>query len=334
MLGLGHERPEAGPSGPVPNESPLDAYSRVVTTVAARLIPSVASLRVMVRVPGGWRPQGAGSAVVITPDGHLLTSAHVVDRAKGGGATFADGREVDFEVVGADRLSDLAVVRAAAADLAPATLGDADRLVVGQLVVAIGNPLGFAGSVSAGVVSALGRSIPTTQGSHGRIVENVIQTDASLHPGNSGGALANGDGEVVGVNTAVVGPWVGQGLGLAVPVNATTQAIVSALMREGRVRRAYLGIAGGSRPLPPKAERATGRTTGIEILTVVGGSPAAQAGLRPEDLLLDVDGVPVAGVGDLQRLMTGDRIGRPVTLGVFRHGRRETVDVRPTELAG
>jgi len=324
-------------------ESALDAYSRVVTTVAARLIPSVASLRVMVRVPGGRRPQGAGSGVVITPDGHLVTSAHVVAGATGlrgpnagagGSATFADGREVEFEVVGTDRLSDLAVVRAATTGLEPATLGDADRLVVGQLVVAIGNPLGFSGSVSAGVVSALGRSIPTSEGGHGRIVENVIQTDASLHPGNSGGALADGAGEVVGINTAVVGPWVGQGLGLAVPVNTTTQAIVWSLLHDGRVRRAYLGIAGGSRPLPPRAEQATGRTTGIEILTVVGASPAAAAGLRPEDLLLDVDGVPVANVGDLQRLMTGDRIGRAVTLGVFRNGRRETVDVRPTLLRG
>ena len=314
---------------PASGEDPLDAYSRVVTSVASRLIPSVASLRIMVRVTGGRRPQGAGSGVVVTPDGYLVTSAHVVERATSGVATFADGLEVDFTVVGADRLSDLAVVQVAASGLQPATLGDADRLVVGQLVVAIGNPLGFAGSVSAGVVSALGRSIPT---SAGRVVENVIQTDAALHPGNSGGALANGGAEVVGVNTAVVGPWVGQGLGLAVPVNAITRSIVSTLMGEGRVRRAYLGIAGGSRPLPPRAERATGRARGIEVLTVVAGSPAAEAGLRPEDLLLDVDGVPVANVGDLQRLMTAERIGRPVTVGVFRGGGRQTVEVRPTEL--
>ena len=328
--------PASPPAAQVNGESPLDAYSRVVTTVAARLIPSVASLRVMVRVTGGRRPQGSGSGVAITPDGFLVTSAHVVEGAKEGVATFADGRDVDFEVVGTDRLSDLAVVRVSGGPggsgdgLAAATLGDADALVVGQLVVAIGNPLGFAGSVSAGVVSALGRSLPTS--SRGRVVENVIQTDAALHPGNSGGALANGNAEVIGINTAVVGPWVGQGLGLAVPVNATTRAIVSALMRDGRVRRAYLGIAGGSRPLPPRAARATGREQGIEILTVVGGGPAAVAGLRPEDLLLDVDGVPVANVGDLQRLMTGERIGRTVEVGVFRNGRREAIAVRPTEL--
>ncbi len=313
-----------------PEEHPLDAYSRVVTTVARRLIPSVASLRVMGRVPGGRRPRGSGSGVVITPDGYILTSAHVVERSSEGVATFGDGREYDFSVVGTDRLSDLAVVRASGSDLEPATLGNADNLVVGQLVVAIGNPLGFAGSVSAGVVSALGRSIAT--GTSGRVVENVIQTDAALHPGNSGGALSNGDCEVVGINTAVVGPWVGQGLGLAVPVNAITRAIVGTLMREGRVRRAYLGIAGGSRPLPPRAERATGRERGIEVLTVVSGSPAAEAGIRPEDLILDLDGEPVADVGDLQRMMTGDRIGRSVEVGVFRNGHRQTVKVRPTEL--
>jgi S1-C subfamily serine protease len=327
--------PPLATNGSVVNgDDPLDAYSRVVTTVAKRLMPSVASLRVMARVPGGRRPQGSGSGVAVTPDGFLITSAHVVERSQEGVATFGDGRELDFTVVGTDRLSDLAVVRVSGsgsgAELAPATLGDADRLVVGQLVVAIGNPLGFAGSVSAGVVSALGRSIATS--AQGRVVENVIQTDAALHPGNSGGALANGAAEVVGINTAVVGPWVGQGLGLAVPINATTRAIVSALMRDGRVRRAYLGIAGGSRPLPPRAERATGHNRGIEILTVVAGSPAADAGLRPEDLILDVDGEPVANVGDLQRLMTGERIGRPVAVVVFRNGRKETLSVRPTEL--
>ncbi len=312
----------------------LDAYSRTVMSVAERLIPSVASLKVMARVPGGRRQQGSGSAVAITADGFLLTSAHVVERSSGGVAVFADGAEAEFDVVGADALSDLAVIRTTAgAQLHTAALGDADRLRVGQLVVAIGNPLGFAGSVSAGVVSALGRSFAAAASRSGRTVENVIQTDAALHPGNSGGALATGSGEVVGINTAVVGPGVGQGLGLAVPVNPTTRGIVSALMADGRVRRAYLGIAGGSRPLPPKAAAATGRDRGIELLTVVAGSPAARAGLRPEDLLLGVDGTPVANVGDLQRLMTGDRIGRPLGVDVFRRGRVQTVEVVPVELA-
>jgi S1-C subfamily serine protease len=315
------------------DEDVLDAYSRTVMAVAERLIPSVASLRVMVRVPGGRRPQGSGSAVAITADGFLLTSAHVVERATGGAATFADGAEAEFDVVGADPLSDLAVIRTTAGGrLTPAELGDADRLRVGQLVVAIGNPLGFAGSVSAGVVSALGRSFAAAASRGGRMVENVIQTDAALHPGNSGGALADGAGEVVGINTAVVGPGVGQGLGLAVPVNATTRGIVSALMTDGRVRRAYLGIAGGSRPLPPKAAAATGRERGIEILTVVAGSPADRAGLRPEDLLLGVDGTAVTNVGDLQRLMTGDRIGRQVDVEIFRRGSVQTVRAVPVEL--
>jgi S1-C subfamily serine protease len=314
------------------DEGVLDAYSKVVMTVADRLIPSVASLRVMARVPGGRRPQGSGSAVAVTADGFLLTSAHVVERSSGGVAVFADGAEAEFDVVGADPLSDLAVIRTTAgARLNTADLGDADRLRVGQLVVAIGNPLGFAGSVSAGVVSALGRSF-AAGGRAGRMVENVIQTDAALHPGNSGGALATGSGHVVGINTAVVGPGVGQGLGLAVPVNATTRGIVSALMADGRVRRAYLGVAGGSRPLPPKAAAATGRERGIELLTVVAGSPAARAGLRPEDLLLAVDGAPVSNVGDLQRLMTGDRIGRSVQVDVFRRGRVQTLAVVPVEL--
>jgi S1-C subfamily serine protease len=311
----------------------LDAYSRTVMSVAERLIPSVASLKVMARVPGGRRQQGSGSAVAITADGFLLTSAHVVERSAGGVAVFADGAEAEFDVVGADALSDLAVIRTSAgAELHTATLGDADRLRVGQLVVAIGNPLGFAGSVSAGVVSALGRSFAAAASRSGRTVENVIQTDAALHPGNSGGALAVGSGHVVGINTAVVGPGVGQGLGLAVPINPTTRGIVSALMADGRVRRAYLGVAGGSRPLPPKAAAATGRDRGIELLTVVADSPAARAGLRPEDLLLGVDGTPVANVGDLQRLMTGDRIGRPVGVDVFRRGRIQTVEVVPVEL--
>ncbi len=317
----------------VQEETPLDAYSRTVMAVAERLIPSVASLKVMVRVPGGRQPQGSGSAVAITADGFLLTSAHVVERSSGGVAIFADGAETEFEVVGADRLSDLAVIRTSAGgQLTTAELGDADRLRVGQLVVAIGNPLGFAGSVSAGVVSALGRSFAAAASRSGRMVENVIQTDAALHPGNSGGALATGNGQVVGINTAVVGPGVGQGLGLAVPVNATTRGIVSALMTDGRVRRAYLGIAGGSRPLPPKAAVATGRERGIEILTVVAGSPADRGGLRPEDLLLGIDGNGVTNVGDLQGLMSGERIGRQVGVEVFRRGKVQTVSVVPVEL--
>jgi S1-C subfamily serine protease len=310
----------------------LDAYSQVVTTVAEKLIPSVASLRVVSRGRGGPLPAGTGSGVVITPDGFLLTSAHVVERADRGSAGLADGQELAFEVVGIDRLSDLAVIRADGRDLPPVTLGDADRLRVGQLVCAIGSPLGFAGSVSAGVVSALGRSLTTQSGRTGRLVENVIQTDAALHPGNSGGALANARAEVVGINTALVSQGIGQGLGLAIPINTATRAIIGALMREGRVRRAYLGIGGGARPLPPRAASAAGLKTGIEILSVVAGSPAALAGLRPQDLIVRVDGVHVPDVGSLQRLMTGDRIGRQIPIDVVRDGVLRSVGVRLSEL--
>src|SRR3954471_9757255 len=275
-------------------EEALDAYSNAVITVAERVAPSVANLRVR-----HGRRTGGGSAVVITPDGFMVTSAHVVARSRRGRASFVDGRELGFDVVGADPHSDLAVLRADAQDLTAAELGDAERLRVGQLVVAIGNPNGFAGSVTAGVVSALGRSLPARSGRNARIIDNVIQTDAALNPGNSGGALADGRGRVVGVNTAVAGV----GLGLAVPVNDATREIVAALMTEGRFRRAYLGIAGGSRPLPPRLARRLGRESGIEVVQVVEGSPAANAGLRPEDLVVELDGSPVTDVGDIQRLM-------------------------------
>jgi serine protease Do len=296
----------------------LDAYSRTVSAVAERLAPSVASLRVA--------PRGSGSGVVITPDGYMLTSAHVVGRSpRTLRAAFLDGRECKAEVAGADPLSDLAVLRAQADGLVPAELGDAEALRVGQLVVAVGNPHGFGGTVTAGVVSALGRSLPTRVG---RLVENVIQTDAALNPGSSGGALADGRGRLVGINTAVAGI----GLGLAVPVNATTRSIVAALMREGRFRRAYIGIAGGSRPLPPRVARRLGREAGVEVVDVVAESPAAVAGLRPEDLILDVDGTPVTGVDDVQRLLAGDLIGSEVMLRVVREGRELDVRLVPAEL--
>jgi S1-C subfamily serine protease len=268
-----------------------------------------------------------GSGVAVTPDGYVLTSAHVVDGADGGTAAFVDGRELDFDVVGTDRLSDLAVLRLTAHDLTPATLGDADRLQVGQLVVAIGNPHGFGGSVTAGVVSALGRSLPTAAG---RIVEDVVQTDAALNPGNSGGALADAAARVVGINTAVAGV----GLGLAVPINDTTRRIVGALMRDGRFRRAYLGIAGGPRPVPPRLAGELGRRNAVEVVEVVDSSPAAKAGLRPEDLIVALDGTPVSSAGDLQRVMTEELIGQALTVTVVRQGVPIDVEVTPEELDG
>ncbi|MFL5919072.1 MAG: S1C family serine protease [Gaiellaceae bacterium] len=302
-----------------PEDDALDAYSRAVIRVAERLSPSVANVRLR---------RGGGSAVVITPDGFMLTSAHVVARTRGGRASFVDGRELEFEVVGSDPLSDLAVLRADGSALTPAELGDAEQLRVGQLVVAIGNPHGFTGSVTTGVVSALGRSLPTRSGANVRVVDNVIQTDAALNPGNSGGALADGQGRVIGINTAVAGV----GLGLAVPINTATRKIVGALMTEGRFRRAYLGIAGGPRPLPPRLARKLGRASGVEIVQVVEGGPADEAGLRPEDLIVELDGTPIEGMNELQRVVVSELIGRAVRAKVIREGRERELDLVPAEL--
>jgi S1-C subfamily serine protease len=225
----------------------MDPYSKMVTSVAADLTPRVAALEVLHRRRDGGLAGGAGSAVVFTDDGFLLTNAHVVGNAEAGRLSFADGSAVSFHVVGADPLSDLAVIRADGATPPPVHLGEASNLRVGQLVVAVGNPLGLAGSVTAGVVSGLGRSLPTRAGENVRVIDDVIQTDAALNPGNSGGALAISTGEVVGINTAVAG----NGLGLAIPVNPTTLQIVATLMTDGRVRRAYLGLAGAPVALPP-----------------------------------------------------------------------------------
>src|SRR5215210_2113672 len=320
----------SSPAADVSEEEALDAYSLAVTAVAERLSASVANLRVVRRVRGGRMLDGGGSAVVITPDGFMLTSAHVVARtAEGGRASFVDGRELEFEVVRSDPLSDLAVLRADGRELVPAELGDAERLRVGQLVVAIGNPHGFSGSVTAGVVSALGRSLPTRSGANVRVVDDVIQTDAALNPGSSGGALVDGRGRVVGINTAVAGV----GLGLAVPVNATTRGIVAALMRDGRVRRAWIGIAGGARPLPPAVASALGRKRGVEVVEVIADSPAGHAGVRPEDLVVAVGDEPVHGVNDLQRLLTSELIDRHVELAIFRSGEPRRLALVPRELA-
>jgi S1-C subfamily serine protease len=302
---------------------PLDAYSQIVSGVAEQLTPKVASLRVPRQGPGGMG-EGLGSAVVFTGDGFLLTNAHVVGRSSSGTASFSDGTEVPFRVVGADPLSDLAVLRASGSTPAPAELGEADQLVVGQLVVAVGNPLGLAGSVTAGVVSALGRSLPA----RGRLIEDVIQTDAALNPGNSGGALADARARVVGINTAVAGV----GLGMAVPVNATTRRIISALMHDGRVRRAYLGVVTIPGPVPAAWRERLGRTTGLLVHEVVAGGPAARAGLRTGDLLLTAAGHPVRVAQDLQRLMFAEAIGRPLPITVMRNGALVDVIAEPKEL--
>src|SRR5881392_2231027 len=312
---------------PATEREALDAYSATIVAVAERVLPTVASLRVH---RAGVRDGGAGSGVVITPDGYIVTSAHVVAQSRTATAAFIDGSEYELDVVGADALSDLAIGRARAATLQPIEVGDADNLRVGQLVVAIGNPMGFSGSVTSGVVSGLGRSLATADGNgNRRFIEDVIQTDAALNPGNSGGALADSHARLIGVNTAVAG----MGLGLAVPMNGTTQAILAALMRNGRVRRAYLGIAGGTRPLPPPMAEKLGRKAGVEVHEVVSGSPAAGGKLRSGDVIVSVGDIGVTKAGDLQRLMVEAQIGSRIVLTVLRGDQLVKLDVTPVELS-
>jgi S1-C subfamily serine protease len=303
------------------DQDAFDAYSAAVVRVAERVLPSVASLLVRTN-----RGSGAGSASVLTADGFLLTSAHVVEGADSAEAAFTDGTEVRADVVGRDPLSDLAVLRARGEVPAPVTLGDATALRVGQLVVALGNPLGLAGSVTAGIVSALGRSLPTRSG---RVVDEVIQTDAALNPGNSGGVLANSAGRMVGVNTAVAGI----GVGLAVPINATTRALITTLMTHGRVRRAWLGLAGAQSPLPPPLVAKLGRRSGLRVAQVIAGSPADQAGLRVGDIVVAVGGEDIIGSTAIQRLMVEHVIGRRLEITVWRNGALVDVIAVPRELA-
>jgi S1-C subfamily serine protease len=318
------------PTTTLPGRPALDAYSQVVTSVASELNPRVAALEVSHRSRAGGVAAGAGSAVVFTDDGFLLTNAHVVGRAEGGRVAFADGAAMPFRVVGADPLSDLAVVRADGTTPPPARLGEAAQLEVGQLVVAVGNPLGLAGSVTAGVVSGLGRSLPSRADNNIRIIDDVIQTDAALNPGNSGGALAIATGEVVGINTAVAGI----GLGLAIPINATTRQIIFALLAEGHVRRAYLGLGGSPAPLPPPLAAQRHQPMGLRVTEVVPGGPAARAGLRAGDLLLSAGGEPIPSAQALQRLMLADAIGRPIALTALRVNALVDVIVTPAELSG
>ncbi|MEV6875148.1 trypsin-like peptidase domain-containing protein [Amycolatopsis sp. NPDC051128] len=299
----------------------MDAYSRTVSTVARTVTPHVAGVQLA---------RGSGSAVVFAEDGHLLTNAHVVDDHRRGVATFADGSEVPFDVVGADPLSDLAVLRARGETPSAAVLGDADQLVVGQLVVAVGSPLGFSGTVTAGVVSALGRALPVRHGRAGRVIEDVIQTDAALNPGNSGGALADSAGHVVGINTAVAGV----GLGLAVPINATTRRIIDTLVVEGRVRRAYLGLVGVPAPLPDDVAERTGQAAGLRVREVVAGGPADRAGLRAGDLVLTVGRTRVSDAQGIQRRLFAEVIGTALPITVLRNGAMVDVYATPAELVG
>lgn len=319
----------ADPAEPAESADPvesdaLDAYSRAVISVAQTVLPSVASLRVS--TPRG---RGSGSASIITNDGYLLTSAHVVDGADDATAVLADGSELRARVVGRDALSDLAVLTAdpgtVGAFPAPVELGNAEQLQVGQLVVALGSPYGLAGSVTAGIVSALGRSLPTQSG---RVIDEVIQSDAALNPGNSGGVLADSRGRMVGVNTAVAGV----GLGLAVPINETTRGIIRTLMTSGRVRRAWLGIAGVQVPLAPPIAARVGSPTGLQVAGVSAGSPASDAGLHRGDIVVELDGQPVVTTTAVQKLMVEDAIDRRIEITVWRNGALVDVIAFPREL--
>ena len=315
--------------GPVEDGAALDSYSETVIRVARTVTPHVAAIEMTGNRRNGRFRVGAGSAVLFTEDGYLLTNAHVVAGTQKGRAVFADGSSTDLEVVGADPLSDLAVIRGRAPHVAPAEFGDAESLQVGQLVIAVGNPLGLSGSVTAGVVSGLGRAIPVWAGRNRRVIEDVIQTDAALNAGSSGGALADSRSRIVGINTAVAGA----GLGLAVPINSTSRRIISALLSDGRVRRAYLGVVSTPIRLGASEVVRTGQREGLRVVEVLSGSPAEQAGLKTGDVLLRVGARAVSNAESLQKLLFAEAIGVPMNVSVLRDGHLTDVIAVPGEMA-
>jgi S1-C subfamily serine protease len=312
----------------------LDAYSQAVIGAVDRIAPAVVKIDVRQRLVGAQRRTpmevgGSGSGFVFTPDGLILTNSHVVHGASSIEVTLADARRVRADLVGEDPDTDLAIVRIAAPDLVPAPLGDSGALRPGQLVIAIGNPLGFQATVTAGVVSAVGRSLRSRSG---RLMDNIIQTDAALNPGNSGGPLVTSRGEVVGVNTAVIMP--AQGIAFAVAIN-TAKYVAGRLIRDGRIRRGYLGVAGQTVALHPRLVRAYGlpASSGVLILSVDARSPAQTTGLRERDIIVSLDGQPVAGVDDLQRLLTERPIGTRLPLVILRGTERRELAITPAEQA-
>ena len=319
-------------SRPIPSDDALlDAYSSAVVAAAERVGPAVVRVDVQrvvpVRTRRGTREHemgGHGSGFVFTTDGFVLTNSHVVQSARVVRVEMPDGRSAAAEVIGDDPDTDVAVLRVHASDVPWAELGDSAALRVGQLAIAIGNPLGFQSSVTAGVVSALGRSFRSTTG---RLIDDVIQTDAALNPGNSGGPLVNSRGQVIGVNTAAILP--AQGICLAVGVN-TVKVVAAKLIRDGRVQRGYLGIGGQNVQLEAAAARALGMPGGgVHVLQVESDGAASRAGVRPGDVIIGLDGQPITGIDDLHRVLTDDRIGRVLPLELLRERRRVTVDVNP-----
>ena len=300
-----------------PEEDPLDAYSRAITRAVEKVAPSVVKIDVTYRKRGDGNPpdgRGSGSGFTLTPDGFILTNSHVVHGADALRVLTADGRNASARIIGDDPHTDLAVIRMEAADLSTAELGDSSRLKVGQLAIAIGSPLGFGATVTAGVVSALGRSFRSVSG---RLIENVIQTDAALNPGNSGGPLVSGTGEVIGVNTAVILP--GQGLCFAISSN-TAEFVASRLIRDGKVHRSYIGVSGQDVPIPRRIVQfyKLDAPSGVGIVAIEPESPADEAGLQSGDIILALDRQRVSGIDDLHRLLTEERIGKHTGIRVLR----------------
>lgn len=311
----------------------LDAYSRAVIGAADKVSPAVVNIEIRHRhdmVGGSRRGEGSGSGVVYAPDGFVLTNSHVVHGAGYIGVTLTDGREFEAQLVGDDPDTDLAVIRIPATGLAAASLGDSQRIRVGQLVVAIGNPYGFQTTVTAGVVSALGRSL---RAGTGRLIENVVQTDAALNPGNSGGPLVTANGEVVGVNTAIILP--AQGICFAIGSN-TARDVAMQLMKHGRMRRSYIGVGGQTIAVPRRIVRHYQmlKETAVRVMSVEAGSPAARAGVREGDVIIGCGGKPIAAVDDLHRLLTHERMGQRLALTVVRRSEKIVIDIIPGEKAG
>jgi len=333
--GAAEERASAANLAPQSDDDVLDAYSRAVITAAEKVSPSVVYIEVEQRVSNRGpnispRPQerrGSGSGFIFTPDGFILTNSHVVHGAKKIEVTLADGHKHQADLIGDDPDTDLAVIRINAPNLVPAQLGEAQRIRVGQLVIAIGNPYGFQYSVTAGVVSALGRSL---RAQSGRLMDAVIQTDAALNPGNSGGPLVNSRGEVIGVNTAMILP--AQGICFATSID-TAKFVASRLIRDGRVSRSYIGLAGQNVPLPRRIVRYYNLVveSGIFVISFETDSPARKGGMREGDIIIGFDDRPIAGIDDLHKLLTEERIGRKSLLMVIRGTDKLTIDVTPAE---
>src|SRR6478736_3788944 len=333
---LFHET-DSGASQPVRGETQLDdselldAYSRTVVSAVARVAPTVVNINVKQRISaqhGERELSGNGSGFVITPDGFILTNSHVVHDATAITVNLQDGREYSAQLAGDDPDTDLAVVRIDAPKLAHVRLANSENLRVGQLVIAIGNPLGFEASVTAGVISALGRSMHAQSG---RLIDNIIQTDAALNPGNSGGPLVNSAGEVVGVNMAMIRP--AQGICFAIASN-TAKFVAGWLIKEGRIRRGYIGVAGQTASLNRRVARFyhLANESGVLVVSIDKGSPASVAGLRPNDTIVGFKGHPIASVHDLHKKLVGDRIGTPCKLTVLRGTEQLTIYVTPAEM--